>query len=56
MYLIMNIGAGASFALEDVYILTRGIGWAHEQSLTLQDGLKLFDQVRGPHYQRLVRI
>jgi salicylate hydroxylase len=50
----MSIGAGAGFALEDAYVLTRSILWADEQSLALRDGLELFDKVRGPHYRRLV--
>ncbi len=48
------LGAGAGFALEDVYVLTKSIAWAHEQNLTLQDGLEIFDRVRGPHYRALV--
>jgi salicylate hydroxylase len=49
-----KLGAGAGFALEDVYVLARGVASAHEQGLALQDGLELFDRVRGPYYQRLV--
>ncbi|RDL35181.1 Uncharacterized protein BP5553_07112 [Venustampulla echinocandica] len=48
--------AGAGFALEDVYVLARGIAWAHEQNLSLQEGIELFDQVRGPYYRKLYRI
>ncbi|TVY20503.1 Salicylate hydroxylase [Lachnellula arida] len=46
-------GSGAGFALEDVYVLTQSIRWAHENSLTLVDGLSLFNRVRGPHYKNL---
>lgn len=49
-----NLGAGAGFALEDVYVLARGVTWAHDQGRTLKEGLELFDSVRGPHYKRLV--
>lgn len=48
------LGAGAAFALEDVFILTRAIAWAHERGLNLGDALQLFDGVRSPHYRRLV--
>ncbi|TVY93395.1 Salicylate hydroxylase [Lachnellula willkommii] len=46
-------GSGAGFALEDVYVLTQSIRWAHENSLTFVDGLSLFNRVRGPHYKNL---
>ncbi|TVY51379.1 Salicylate hydroxylase [Lachnellula cervina] len=45
--------AGAGFALEDVFVLIQSIKWAHENSLTLADGLGLFNRVRGPHYKNL---
>ncbi|KAK4543550.1 hypothetical protein LTR36_005445 [Oleoguttula mirabilis] len=51
-----GFGAGAGFALEDVYVLTRSIAWARRQSLTLQHGLSLFDRIRGPHYERLYHV
>ncbi|KAE9369815.1 putative monooxygenase [Stipitochalara longipes BDJ] len=35
--------AGAGFALEDVYALTKSIAWAREQGRSLKDGLELLD-------------
>ncbi|GAT24923.1 monoxygenase [Aspergillus luchuensis] len=48
--------AGAGFALEDVYVLTRAVKWAHERGLPIQDGLELFDGVRAPHYAAMYDI
>ncbi|KAF8854899.1 hypothetical protein BDZ45DRAFT_706354 [Acephala macrosclerotiorum] len=45
--------SGAGFALEDVFVLSRAVKWTYEQDLTLQDGLRLFDQIRGPYYRDL---
>jgi hypothetical protein len=50
----MNLGSGAGFALEDVYVLTRSVAWAHDQGRSLREALELLDKVRGPHYKRLV--
>ncbi len=50
------LGAGAGFALEDVFVLTRAVSWAHDHNLPLGEGLRLFDEVRSPHYGRLVRL
>ncbi|GLB23167.1 hypothetical protein AtubIFM61612_003754 [Aspergillus tubingensis] len=49
-------GAGAGFALEDVYVLTRAVKWAHERGLPIQEGLELFDRVRAPHYAAMYDI
>ncbi|EXJ93162.1 hypothetical protein A1O3_01719 [Capronia epimyces CBS 606.96] len=46
-------GAGAGFALEDVFVLARSVAWAHDRGLAPGDGLRLFDQIRSPHYRRL---
>ena len=51
---LTGLGAGAAFALEDVYVLTRAVKWAHERGLPIQDGLELFDRVRAPHYAAMV--
>lgn len=48
-------GAGAGFALEDVFVLTRAVAWAHDRGSNLGEALRLFDEVRSPHYSRLVR-
>lgn len=46
-------GAGAGFALEDAYALGRVLEWADEQGKGLKQGLRLFDDVRSPHYKAL---
>ncbi|GKT47706.1 2-heptyl-3-hydroxy-4(1H)-quinolone synthase [Colletotrichum spaethianum] len=46
-------GAGAGFALEDVYALTRGIDWAQRNAKGLPAALELYDQIRSPHYRDL---
>ncbi|KOC08448.1 putative zeaxanthin epoxidase [Aspergillus flavus AF70] len=47
-------GAGAGFALEDVYVLARAVQWAHERDVPLSDALILYDRVRSPHYKDMV--
>ncbi|KAN0102110.1 FAD/NAD(P)-binding domain containing protein [Hyaloscypha variabilis] len=49
-------GSGAGFALEDVYVLTRSVAWAHDQGRSLREALELLKKVRGPHYKRLYDI
>ncbi|KAL2218992.1 hypothetical protein M432DRAFT_579577 [Thermoascus aurantiacus ATCC 26904] len=49
-------GAGAGFALEDVYVLVQSVHWAHERGLSLADALNLFDKVRSPHYEQMYLI
>lgn len=46
-------GSGAAFAFEDAYVLKAVIGYALERSEDLGYALRLFDEVRGPRYQRL---
>lgn len=46
-------GAGAGFALEDVYALTRSIEWAWKSNKDLGVALELYDKIRSPHYQGL---
>ncbi|EFQ32899.1 hypothetical protein CGRA01v4_07843 [Colletotrichum graminicola] len=46
-------GAGAGFALEDVYALTRSIDWAQRNAKGLPAALELYDQIRSPHYRDL---
>ncbi|KAK1984200.1 hypothetical protein LZ30DRAFT_748067 [Colletotrichum cereale] len=46
-------GAGAGFALEDVYALTRSIDWARRNAEGLPAALELYDQIRSPHYRDL---
>ncbi|OHE98316.1 hypothetical protein CORC01_06312 [Colletotrichum orchidophilum] len=46
-------GAGAGFALEDVYALTRSIDWHWKNGGGLSAALELYDQIRSPHYRDL---
>ncbi|KAI0884182.1 FAD/NAD(P)-binding domain-containing protein [Annulohypoxylon maeteangense] len=54
--LLGNFGSGASFALEDVYTLTKIIGWALPRGRPLSDALDMFDSIRSPHYERLYKV
>ncbi|KAL1989247.1 hypothetical protein VTN96DRAFT_9 [Rasamsonia emersonii] len=49
-------GAGAGFALEDVYVLGQALKWAHENGLDIAAALDLVDRVRSPHYKKLYDI
>lgn len=49
-------GAGAGFALEDAYVLGGAIEWAVSAERPLADALKLFDDVRTPHYNALYSV
>ncbi|KAE8155323.1 FAD/NAD(P)-binding domain-containing protein [Aspergillus avenaceus] len=49
-------GAGAGFALEDVYVLARSVNWAHERNRPLSDALELYDRIRSPHYKGMYDI
>lgn len=49
-------GAGAGFALEDVYVLTQAVKWAHERGLPISDALDLYDKIRSPHYKDMYDI
>ncbi|KAF4844777.1 2-heptyl-3-hydroxy-4(1H)-quinolone synthase [Colletotrichum siamense] len=46
-------GAGAGFALEDVYALTRSLDFARANGDGLATALKLYNQIRSPHYRDL---
>lgn len=46
-------GVGAGFALEDAFVLGASIDWAVSTGGTLADALKLFDDMRSPHYKDL---
>jgi salicylate hydroxylase len=48
-----NFGAGAGFALEDVYTLGKCLAWAHERHEPPFQALELYDRIRSPHYRRL---
>ena len=49
-----NFGAGAGFALEDVFALIKALDWAWSRGGNLwPDALDLFDSSRSPHYTRI---
>ncbi|KAH6888162.1 hypothetical protein B0T10DRAFT_538865 [Thelonectria olida] len=43
-------GAGAGFALEDVYALTKTLEWAWKGGKGLTAALNVYDKIRSPHY------
>ncbi|OLN83310.1 Salicylate hydroxylase 2 [Colletotrichum chlorophyti] len=49
-------GAGAGFALEDVYALTRSVDWTRKNGKGLVEALNLYDQIRSPHYRDLYQV
>jgi salicylate hydroxylase len=46
-------GAGAVFALEDVFALSKAVELAWEQGQGVSEALKLYDSIRSPHYRDL---
>jgi salicylate hydroxylase len=48
-----NFGAGTGFALEDVFTLGKCLAWAYHLKEAPAEGLRLYDQIRSPHYNRL---
>ena len=46
-------GSGAGFALEDGWTIAQSLLWAHRNNKGLDEALKLFDEVRSPHYRAL---
>ncbi|KAH7176447.1 hypothetical protein EDB81DRAFT_897767 [Dactylonectria macrodidyma] len=49
-------GAGAGFALEDVYALTKTLEWAWKGGRGLPAALELYDRIRSPHYGELYAV
>ncbi|KAH7019888.1 hypothetical protein EDB80DRAFT_820526 [Ilyonectria destructans] len=49
-------GAGAGFALEDVYALSKSIEWAWKGGRGLPAALELYDRIRSPHYGDLYAV
>ncbi|KAH7026691.1 uncharacterized protein B0I36DRAFT_249546 [Microdochium trichocladiopsis] len=49
-------GAGAAFALEDVYALTQCVDFAWRNDASLESALKLYDEIRTPHYRNLYQV
>jgi salicylate hydroxylase len=46
-------GAGAGFALEDVYALTKALEWTWARGQGIKVALELYDGTRSPHYSNL---
>ncbi|KAL4899544.1 hypothetical protein BDW74DRAFT_183651 [Aspergillus multicolor] len=53
---VYTTGAGAAFAFEDSFVLSRALAWAYERGLPLSNALDLYDRVRSPHYNALYDI
>jgi len=49
-------GAGAGFALEDVYALAEALRWAYDTGRGQAAALELYDRVRSPHYGDLYAV
>ncbi|KXJ89927.1 hypothetical protein Micbo1qcDRAFT_121256 [Microdochium bolleyi] len=49
-------GAGAGFALEDVYALTESVDFAWRTGASLESALGLYDEIRTPHYRDLYQV
>lgn len=48
-------GAGAGFALEDAYALSKTLEWAWAHGKGLTAALKAYDEIRSPHYENLYK-
>ncbi|KAL4791726.1 monooxygenase [Aspergillus venezuelensis] len=48
--------AGAAFALEDSFVLSRAVAWVHERKHSMSRGLDLYERVRSPHYAAMYDI
>ncbi|WVW81189.1 hypothetical protein I302_103180 [Kwoniella bestiolae CBS 10118] len=49
-------GSGAAFAFEDAYVLAQALLYTHERKKPVSGALKLYDDVRSPHYKGLYKI
>ncbi|KAG5751434.1 hypothetical protein H9Q72_001022 [Fusarium xylarioides] len=49
-------GAGAGFALEDVYTLSKTLEWAWTRGRGIKAALELYDRIRSPHYHDLYNV
>ncbi|KAJ5568686.1 FAD-binding monooxygenase [Penicillium hetheringtonii] len=48
-------GSGATFAMEDGWILARALELSQSTSRTIPDALEIFSQIRTPYYNRMYR-
>jgi salicylate hydroxylase len=46
-------GSGATFAMEDGWILTRAIEYSRDAGGNLSRALEIFDSIRSPYYARM---
>lgn len=49
-------GSGAAFAFEDAYVLAQALAYAHSRDENISEALKLYDEVRSPHYKSLASL
>ncbi|WVF67004.1 hypothetical protein IAT40_001747 [Kwoniella sp. CBS 6097] len=49
-------GSGAAFAFEDAYVLAKALDYARANSRPVGEALRLYDEVRSPHYKGLYAI
>ncbi|WWD22597.1 hypothetical protein CI109_107090 [Kwoniella shandongensis] len=49
-------GSGAAFAFEDALILARAIEYTYARNQTIGEALKLYDEIRSPHYKGLYSV
>ncbi|OWT37740.1 salicylate hydroxylase [Cryptococcus neoformans Bt1] len=49
-------GSGAAFAFEDAYVLAQALAYTHSRDENISEALKLYDEVRSPHYKGLYAI
>jgi len=48
-----DLGSGASFALEDSWILAQAIEKTRNDTNGIAEALKIFDSIRSPYYSRM---
>lgn len=46
-------GSGATFAMEDGWILARALEFTRFASRPARDALEIFDQIRSPYYAKM---
>ncbi|TRM56097.1 hypothetical protein BD626DRAFT_621173 [Schizophyllum amplum] len=49
-------GSGAAFAFEDAYVLAQALSYTHSRGDDLSEALRLYDEVRSPHYKNLYAV
>lgn len=46
-------GSGATFAMEDGWILARALEFTQATSRPTRDALEIFEQIRSPYYAKM---